>query len=62
MEELQRIKSNCETLIFDENIELTKKEALIIKRNTILKFIDLPDDIILDENLKEASNTDTSEN
>lgn len=61
VEELQRIKSNCETLIFDENIDLERKEALIIKRNTILKFIELPDDIILDENLKEASNTDPSE-
>jgi hypothetical protein len=62
VEDLRRIQGNCEALIFDENVPLAKKESLIVKRNTIKNFIELPDDLINIEILKDVSNTDTSEN
>lgn len=64
IEALQRLKRNkdyqylcthlislqniTESKIFDENLEHKQKESLIIKRNTIKNFIELPDDLILD--------------
>jgi hypothetical protein len=62
VEELKRLQSNVERVIFDENTDESKIKALIIKRNTIKNFIDLPDDIINEEKLKnvEDSETDSS--
>lgn len=60
VEELRRLQSSCEALIFDETIPIEKKEALILKRNTILKFIELPDDLINIETLKDISDTDSN--
>jgi DNA replication protein DnaC len=62
VEELKRLLSNVETLIFDERTEDSKLRQLIIKRNTIKNFIELPDDLINIESLKDVSNTDSSEN
>ena len=53
VEELERLNNNVESQIFDENIPHEKKLSLIIKRNTIKNFIELPDDLINDELLKE---------
>ena len=58
MEELERLNNNVESQIFDENIPHEKKLSLIIKRNTIKNFIELPDDLINDELLKEWNSAD----
>ena len=42
------IQTLTEKLIFDEWLNHIEKEALIIKRNTIKKFIELPDDLVAD--------------
>lgn len=62
MEELRRIQSNCEELIYDERTPVEQIAVLRIKRNTIKNFIELPDDLINIEILKDVSNDDTSEN
>lgn len=61
MEELKSLQNNVESLIFDENTPVERLEALRIKRNTIKNFIELPDDLINIEKLKDVSNTDTNE-
>lgn len=53
--ELERIKGNIELSIFNENISIDKKPALIAKRNTIQNFIELPDDLIQEETIKESN-------
>lgn len=62
VEELRRIQSNCEELIYDERTPVEQIAVLRIKRNTIKNFIELPDDLINIEILKDVSNDDTSEN
>jgi hypothetical protein len=62
VEDLQRIKSSLEKVIFDENTPDNHRKVLIARRNAIELFIELPDDIINIEKLKDVSNTDTSEN
>ena len=42
------MKNLTEQMIFDENLEHNKKESLIIKRNTLKNFIELPNDLITD--------------
>ena len=50
---MERIKSNIETLIFDESVSMDRKIILIARRNAINNFIELPDDLINDEMIKE---------
>lgn len=61
MEELKSLQSNVEDLIFNENTPVERLEALRIKRNTIKNFIELPDDLINIEKLKDVSNADSNE-
>lgn len=61
VEELKRIQSNCEDLIYDEKTPIEQISSLRIKRNTIKNFIELPDDLINIETLKDVSATDSSE-
>ena len=61
VEELERLKNSVERLIFDENTPEKDLKALIIKRNTIKNFIELPDDLITIEKINDVSNTDTNE-
>jgi hypothetical protein len=62
VEELKRIQSNCEELIYDERTPVEQIAVLRIKRNTIKNFIELPNDLINIEILKDVSNDDSSEN
>lgn len=62
VEELKRIQSSIETTIYDERTPIEQISSLRVKRNTIKNFIELPDDLINIEKLKDVSNTDTSEN
>jgi hypothetical protein len=62
VEDLQRVKNSIETVIFDEKTDDNHRKILIARRNTIQLFIELPDDLINIEKLKDVSNTDTSEN
>lgn len=50
---MERIQNNIEANIFNENTSHDKKESLIVKRNTIKNFIELPDDLINEELMKE---------
>lgn len=43
---LQDMKEVTERMIYDESLEHRVKESLIIKRNTIKNFIELPEDLI----------------
>lgn len=61
MEELKRLQNSVETSIFDEKTPIEQIASLRVKRNTIKNFIELPDDLINIEKLKDVSNTDTSE-
>jgi len=61
VEELKRIQSNCEDLIYDERTPVEQIASLRIKRNTIKNFIELPDDLINIEKLKDISDTDSIE-
>lgn len=61
VEELKSLQSNVEDLIFNENTPVERLEALRIKRNTIKNFIELPDDLINIEKLKDVSNADSNE-
>lgn len=62
VDELRRLQSNIENTIYDERTPLEQVAILRVKRNTIKNFIELPDDLINIEILKDVSNTDTSEN
>lgn len=62
MEELQRIQNSIDNAIFDESTPDDKRRNLVVKRNTIKNFIELPDDLINIEILKDVSNDDSSEN
>lgn len=53
---LNELKEYTEKLIYDEATDHEYKKTLIIKRNTILKFIELPTDLI-----QEFQNWDTSD-
>ena len=53
VKELERIKDNIEASIFDESITDIKRAQLVIKRNTIQNFIELPNDLIQEEMIKE---------
>lgn len=59
--ELRSIQSSLDKNIRDESITDAKRKDLVVRTNTIQMFIELPDDIINIEKLKEASNTDSSE-
>lgn len=45
-EELGLLKNRLEINIFDENIDFESKKSMIVKRNAINNFIELPDDLI----------------
>ena len=62
VEELQRIQNSIDNAIFDESTPDDKRRNLVVKRNTIKNFIELPDDLINIEILKDVSNDDSSEN
>lgn len=53
VKELERIKDNIESAIFSDTTIMATKEKLIERRNMIVKFIELPDDLIQDEMIKE---------
>lgn len=61
VEELKKIQNNCEELIYDERTPIEQIAILRIKRNTIKNFIELPEDLINIEKLKNISATDPSE-
>jgi hypothetical protein len=61
VDELKRIQNSVENAIFDETTPIEKVALLRVKRNTIKNFIELPDDLIRDEILKEVSNADSNE-
>jgi hypothetical protein len=58
--ELKSLQSNVENLIFDESTDEKSLKALIIKRNTIKNFIELPDDVINIEKLKDFNKIDSA--
>ena len=62
VEELRRLQNSTENAIYGERTPKESLPLLIAKRNTIKNFIELPDDLINIEILKDVSNTDTSEN
>lgn len=61
MAELRSIQSSLDKNIRDESITDAKRKDLVVRTNTIQMFIELPDDVINIEKLKEVSNTDSSE-
>lgn len=61
VEELKRIQSSLDKEIFTESTTDERRKDFVVRRNTIEKFIELPDDIINIERLKEVSATDSSE-
>lgn len=61
MEDLQRVKTSIEKVIFDETTDDNHRKILIARRNTIQLFIELPDDLINIEKLKDVSNADSNE-
>ena len=44
--ELNNLLKVVENTIYDENVDFNAKNSLIIKRNTIKNFIELPNDLI----------------
>jgi hypothetical protein len=61
VEDLRRIQNSIDNAIFDENTPDDQRRNLVIKRNTIKNFIELPDDLINIEILKDVSNADSNE-
>lgn len=59
--ELKSIQSSLDKNIRDESISDARRKDLVVRTNTIQMFIELPDDIINIEKLKEVSATDSSE-
>lgn len=54
--ELESVRSSIESQVFDENIPFERKRELIIKRNAIKNFIELPDDLLEIEKVRESNN------
>ena len=52
VKELENVKVNAETEIFDESTTDERRRQLVMKRNSIKAFIELPDDIVQDEEIK----------
>lgn len=53
VKELESVRSSIESQVFDENVPFERKRELIIKRNSIKNFIELPDDLLEIEKVKE---------
>ena len=60
-EALKDVIETIDNQILDEGIPIGKKETMIIRRNLIRLFIDLPDDLIQQFEV-EMSNTATAPN
>ena len=60
-QELKWIVKDLDSCILNEQIPIKDKEVLIVKRNLIQLFIDLPDDLI-EQYKVEESNTATAPN
>ena len=60
-EYLKDVMEKIDSQILDEGIHIDRKETMIIRRNLIKLFIDLPDDLIQQFEV-EMSNTATAPN